>query len=112
MQDINAVSYTHLDVYKRQMQERETGSATGTTTRTEPAGIPTKGRGTRRSAERPRSRTARKPARTRIQPCSGEHICGKLRAVSYTHLDVYKRQTLCVSADTSAKYALVNFIRF
>ena len=60
---VRAVSYTHLDVYKRQVEENGSRELVGNTYKT---GLP----------------IIKDPEKFRI-----------VVAVSYTHLDVYKRQT-------------------
>ena len=64
-----SVSYTHLDVYKRQIEKRSLAAAGGTEYRNKLI-----------RTERQRDFMKRSDVARRVHP------------VSYTHLDVYKRQ--------------------
>ena len=67
---ISSVSYTHLDVYKRQVKEElKSGGAK-------------------------RASTKAKNISLRAKKAKGKARCDDITAVSYTHLDVYKRQAL------------------
>ena len=82
LHDTKSVSYTHLDVYKRQVAGRKTGPRRGV------AGGQTQRRNRRhpRCADGPRLRLAG-------APFGILHAAGIAAiSVSYTHLDVYKRQ--------------------
>ena len=78
------VSYTHLDVYKRQGLARL-------------AHARQLGRSLVRRRERFLIRSVRLRHRFACPRVEHAHMLGGLHAVSYTHLDVYKRQPICSS---------------
>ena len=86
----SAVSYTHLDVYKRQSPRRPAGRCTSATTpRRSPACLFAK-RLLSRSTMRTASSTTSIATPTWATARSG--VRPTTKPVSYTHLDVYKRQ--------------------
>ena len=97
---VGSVSYTHLDVYKRQSQRLP--SRRSALTRPTIAKIAenwTRTIVTRTTTSSPRRRRTRANGKTRIRWSSRTRRLKTLRftqtclrAVSYTHLDVYKRQ--------------------
>ena len=85
---LNSVFYTHLDVYKRQLQH--------TAPHHEPGGEHDRSRRRHRAGYQVVTREAvhsqRSPYRLRSAPGCRPAIPAAAAPVSYTHLDVYKRQ--------------------